>query len=377
MALLYLDGEDEITTAVGRIRSSDDAEVALVLPPGSRIGTSRINFRLLAREARDSDRHVVIVTLDAGVRSMAVAAGLPAFTSVAEYERGGQPAPVATGGEPGPGRASMAPPLAPPPMAARAAPSPTRSRSAPRLTAGRGLVVVFLVALVALAGAGAVFLLPSADITIVPNVEAIGPLNRTIVADTGALSADLATGVIPASEIALPLEASDTFPATGLKVVDTKATGKVTFTSNNTIGRFTIPAGSIVSTGSAIRFKTLAPVTTPKATVHGTTIVPGMASVRIEALEAGPASNVPADAISNIDTRPPNGDPSVLTVANTSATSGGTHTETKEVAQADVDAAMSTLQATLLAQLDAALAAPGTAPSGSTLIPSTAATGDP
>ena len=40
--IVYLDADDEITSAASRIRSADDARVGLVLPFGSRVATSRI-----------------------------------------------------------------------------------------------------------------------------------------------------------------------------------------------------------------------------------------------------------------------------------------------------------------------------------------------
>ena len=49
--IVYLDVDDEITSAAQRIRSSTATRVALVVPYGSRIATSRMNFRLLSREA--------------------------------------------------------------------------------------------------------------------------------------------------------------------------------------------------------------------------------------------------------------------------------------------------------------------------------------
>jgi hypothetical protein len=68
---------DEITTAIARLRASEDIRVAFVLPTGSRLGTSRINFRLLAREAQELPRQASIVTTEAGVRAIAVSAADP------------------------------------------------------------------------------------------------------------------------------------------------------------------------------------------------------------------------------------------------------------------------------------------------------------
>ena len=84
--IIYLDVDDEITSAAARIRDADGPRVALVLPYGSRIATSRINFRLLSREALINEKRLSIVAADAATRALAASAGLPVFGSVAEYE---------------------------------------------------------------------------------------------------------------------------------------------------------------------------------------------------------------------------------------------------------------------------------------------------
>jgi len=95
MAIFYLDIDDEITSAAARIRGTEDLVVVLVLPAGSRIATSRINFRLLAREAQQRSRRLSIVAPDASARALAATAGLAAFASTMEYESSvAQPASV-------------------------------------------------------------------------------------------------------------------------------------------------------------------------------------------------------------------------------------------------------------------------------------------
>jgi hypothetical protein len=84
--ILYLDVDDEITTAAARIRASDGTRIAMVLPQGSRVSTSRINFRLLARDATLNGKRLSIVAGDAATRALAASAGLPIFGTVAEYE---------------------------------------------------------------------------------------------------------------------------------------------------------------------------------------------------------------------------------------------------------------------------------------------------
>src|ERR1019366_9097804 len=84
--VFYLDVDDEITSAAARIRASQDPRVGLVVPPGSRIATSRSNFRLLAREALERNRTLSIVSTDPAARALAASAGLPVYATVAECE---------------------------------------------------------------------------------------------------------------------------------------------------------------------------------------------------------------------------------------------------------------------------------------------------
>ena len=92
-SIIYLDIDDEITSAAARIRAAEAVRIALVLPAGSHLATSRINFRLLAREAQGRSRQLMIVAPDASARALAASAGLPVFASVREMEAETNPAP--------------------------------------------------------------------------------------------------------------------------------------------------------------------------------------------------------------------------------------------------------------------------------------------
>jgi len=84
--IIYLEVDDEITSAAARIRDSEAARLAVVLPYGSRVATSRINFRLLSRDALTHEKRLSVVSGDPATRALAASAGLPVFSSVAEYE---------------------------------------------------------------------------------------------------------------------------------------------------------------------------------------------------------------------------------------------------------------------------------------------------
>src|SRR5688572_16948751 len=107
MSVWYLESDDEITDAVARLRATEDERVVLVVPPGSRIATGRINFRLLAREATARKLAFAVVSPDEQVRALAIAGGVVARSTVAEAEgaldRGEPAAPLV-----GPGTATAA-----------------------------------------------------------------------------------------------------------------------------------------------------------------------------------------------------------------------------------------------------------------------------
>ena len=64
-----------------------DPDAIVVVPPGSRIATSRINFKLLAREAAERRMNVVAVSDEPQVRALAISAGLPAYDSITAAEQ--------------------------------------------------------------------------------------------------------------------------------------------------------------------------------------------------------------------------------------------------------------------------------------------------
>jgi hypothetical protein len=414
--LVYLDVDDEITSAAARIRTTEAPQITLVLPYGSRLATSRINFRLLAREATERGKRLDIVTGDASARALAAAAGLPVHASVAAFE-------AARGGSGGSGSGAAMPPdgasanavasahavasdaeTAGPSSAAAGAGttqlalpelvgedgSPTRVISAPRrdaprvpivgparppipprlaIGAGVGVVIATLVI-----GLLALQLLPAATIVLHPRSQAVGPIQLTVEARADATAPDPANLVIPAQRFTYPLEASQTFPATGTKVVDAKATGNVTFSNFDTGSSNRIEAGSIVKTKDGIEFATLADVTLPNATIQFPfTIVPSTSTVGVEAIVAGPEGNVGNNTITVV---PKGENRRLLQVTNVEATSGGAHTEVTVVSQEDIATAQLALEEAVRTSLDAQVEARTGVPVGVTVYDETATVGE-
>jgi hypothetical protein len=429
--VLYLDVDDEITSAAARIRRAEGGRVVLVLPYGSKVATSRINFRLLARDALTHEKRLSIVAPDGATRALAASAGLPVFASVAEYEssleelgKGGgsggfavaaaatvpasaaaqatddePPGDAAEGVEPEPAAASdptvvMAIPAAAAPAAGLgaqpvlpAAPSRTAQPatrpaiSLPAFGGGRSiprtpvLIGAGIIALALLVGAvGAYVLLPSASVVVTPREQSVGPQTFSVVADITASEPDPEAGVVPADLISVDVSVEDTFESTGVRVERTRASGRVTFQSLDTSRTNTIPRGSIVSTEGGVQFRTLQAVRLPRAqVVPPLSINPSSASVDVEAVRNGTTGNVPANAITVV---PPAEDPSITQVRNQSPTEGGSRTEFPQVAQEDVDKALEALREQLDGSFRDQLSDPSVAPPGTTIFDETAVLGE-
>jgi hypothetical protein len=404
--IVYLDADDEITSAAARIRQTADDRVALVIPFGSRVATSRINFRLLAREAMANNRRLDIVAPDASARALAASAGIPVFASVGEYEsaldapaeEGPGPVPPIAGTNPpagavaGVGFAGLA-------AAAPAAGDPQgdveraaeldavvhRGREVPvvkprRKGPGKGLVAGLLLLLIALAAAGAAayLFLPAAEITVTPRILPVGPVAITVRADPAATAVDESGKVIPAQTVHVPVEVSGDFPATGKRTATTPATGGVRWKNCDPSASYTIPKGTLVRTASGVAFGLDEAVFLPVAVISGTGTNVALrcqtSDVAVTAVVPGPSGNVAAGAIRVVPARY---NRTLVSVSNPAPTTGGTTQDFTRVSKKDVDAAVKTLDAQLKAQFASELQSPAGVSPGSTVFPETAVLGTP
>ena len=419
MTIVYLDIDDEITSAASRIRASEGTRVAIVLPAGSRLGTSRMNFRLLAREAAVHGRQLAVVCPEASTRALAASAGLPVHASVLDYEAalertgsgdtpGSGPAPVSLAASRAPDAGTPAVDVAPgagaprsagssAPRAAGVAPEPGVHRSLPvarepeaaagdrfargggRAAGGRGarLVGFGLAGVVVLALlVAAVILLPSASILVVVRPEPLGPIRLVVTADPAAGAADPRAGLVPAKRITFPLSASGTFPASGTKVTETQATGAVRWQNCDPTRSYRIPGGTIVRTPAGTGFAIDETVFLPVAILSGNppVITCQVRDVTVTATRAGEAGNVAAGAITVV---PAAYNSVVIRVVNPAPTSGGSRTEAPLVSDKDVAGAWNELVARLDEQLSAVVADPAQIPAGMVAVAGTASRTDP
>jgi hypothetical protein len=376
MSVWYLELDDEITDAVARLRAAKDERVVFVVPAGSRIGTGRINFRLLAREAVSRGLGIALVSGDPQVRALAASAGLPTYASVGESERGaategplkqdavdGTPAAEGTGATatittaPGPGAGVRT-------AGSRPVRRPRSRRRVMAMTVG-GL------ALVGVVGGGALLALyqsvPTARILLALAPRAFPPrvialsvsASEPTSAETGTIQGQLARVTVPGSVQVIATERVD---------LSNSARGTVTFTNGGQVP-VAIPERTVVATPDGIAFQTLQVV--PAVPVGGT------ADVEVWALEQGQEGNVPAGSITVIPQ-----DAALAAqlgsggVINAEPTTGGQTGDQMRFSQEDYDDAVRRLTADLTARLRDAvpevdedtIAYPGTAQQASEVI---------
>jgi hypothetical protein len=397
VGVCYLEAEDEVTSALHRIRAVRDDQIVIVVPPGSRIATSRINFKLLAREAAERNLAAVAVSDEPQVRALAVSAGLPAYDSLAaaqealsarsrpddggvhgvDREAGDRPwaatrvMPVQDSDVPLGKRARVPDETAvlggatAPAGSTEASVGPGVARSGRRrrgrrrpsiaVLASTGLIAV----LVAGVAYGAWVFLPTASIALRPAAVEVRPSVFTVTADPDVAVVDPDAGVIPAEVLTVPLHVEGEFPATGIVAREIRAIGTVRFRSENTVEAVDVPSGTVLSTPDGAEFETTRDVTVPRADFATST--PGTADVAVRAVQPGPRGNVAAGEITVV---PDSLGAQLISVRNNAATSGGDRIEETVVSQQDFDAAFGSLSAQLDAALATAVADPANVPRG-------------
>jgi hypothetical protein len=393
MTVCYLEVDDEVTTAINRVRRISDGEVILVVPPGSRIATSRINFKLLAREAAERRLNMAAVSDEPHVRAMAISAGVPTYDTLAAAEmalisfsdndkllaaRIGKPVdvPNATMVLPGlPRQRPVAPTetsVMPSTGNEHAAVVAARRRAKQRRFSVAPILALGLLALLVGGVAyGAYVFLPTATITITPTTNSLIFPSFTVSADPDVAVADVAAGIVPAERLEIPIHVEGDFAATGIETRETRGAGIVRFRSENTVDEIGIGEGTIVATADGEQFQTIEAVTVPRADFATST--PGTVEVEVRAVRGGPRGNVPAETITVL---PNSLAAQLISVRNPQAIEGGARFEDQVVTREDYDAAVTALNAQLPDALAGVAVDPGLIPEGLTAFVETTELGD-
>lgn len=381
--IIYIDIDDEITSIIDKVRSSDSRIVALVLPKRATMLQSIVNMKLLKRTADTAKKHIVLITSESGLLPLAGAVSLhvaknlqskplipsgPEAGDADDAEVGEDE--LATGAdEPdldesksvgelaGTTRKSArttaaARPVSPDDDAIELDNSDdiadhdalVLDKSAkkkggskfkiPNFEKFRLLVILGGIGFVALL-AGlylAIFVMPKAKITIKTDSTTVNS-NITFTASTTTKELDEEGRVLPAQRQENKKTDTEKAPATGQKDIGTKASGNVTF-SNCSDSPVTVPAGTGISNGN-LTFITQEAVSLDAGNFNSNgsckTSGPHVSSGRVVAQNNGDQYNLSARDYTVA------GYSSVK--ASGQAMSGGTSKIVKVVAQADVDAA--------------------------------------
>lgn len=432
MSTIYLENDDEITTAIARLRAVTDGEVVLVVPPASRVATSRINFKLLAREANERKLNVAAVSDDPAVRALAVSAGLPTYDTIgaaenalANFREQDRKLAERLSGAPDdaeepevlrlprpplwsstrssdtsvmPAPAPDLPPFEPPAdsirnatfAAGRARMGATDSRFGDTRAMDTGLLTeietrserrrrgrripiapLLVLALLALLIGGVAY---GAYVLLPTATVTLTPETTTLRLDPFAVTADPGTAVVDPVTGTMPAQSI----AVPLHVTDTfTATGtQVSETKATGTVRFrsenTVNAVNVPA-GTFVATEDGVEFVTLEAAVVPTadfaTSTPGTVNVPVRAVRSGPNGNVPEHTIV---LAPRSISSQLVTVNNPAPTTGGARNETAVITQRDYDDAVATLTSRLDHALAVALADPNSVPRGLTAYPATA-----
>lgn len=334
--IIRLQGNEDIHALRTIVARAQTDRVLLVVPRRHPALNRLVRLKLLVRQAHDHGKQLALVTRDPDIRELAREINLSVFRSVSDGQRArrwaGASGILSGNGDlktAAVGATSQQPHPLPRPLTWRTGRAGVLERRRELGKGGdwgerialTGLGIGLLVVLVAVL----VLVVPSAQITLVPRQDQLSVL-VSFVADPDVEVANLGAATVPAQVISAVLEATAQTPTSGRKdVPDARATGTVLFV-NLTDQAVPVPAGTIVSTSSAIpvKFRTLQPVTVPPGADQ-------RAIAPIEAVRPGLEGNVAAQQINEIEG--PAG--VVLRVLNPDPIQGGTVKQAAIVTAAD------------------------------------------
>lgn len=358
--VIHIDTEDDITSIIGKIKSSKERIIALVPPRRIGVLQSAVNIRLLARAAKSADKRVVIITSDNVLAGLAATADIPvAKTLQSKPEIAEIPAlkvddnDVIDGGQLPVGDMADSARKKPKddkgsseadtPDAANKNKSPGNSaksnKKKPKIPdfnvfrkkfaligGGVLLLIIFLV--------WATWFAPHATVIITAKTKGVK------VSETVKLTTDDTVSAkddsIKVQKRELQKEISVEFAATGKKNVGEKATGSVRF-SNSSKNSVTIAAGTILKNND-LSYVLSSSVTVPAATLSwdcSDRTCSGTATASVRAAEGGSQYNAASGSMSiSVDG---------IKASLMSPTSGGTDKTATVVTASDVASAKSKL----------------------------------
>lgn len=347
--VLYLESDEEITSAIDKMLASDGDEIKIVVPKSSALLQSIVNQKLLKKAADDAGKSLILVTTDrisshlAGRVGLAVASSLKAEAVVPESQ-GEAPSMESEVIEEAPTPIETAATSASEPEITPLSAEPTVSKDGgskePKVPNFGGLQKKVLIGigvlLLTMAAYGANFFLKRATVTLFAQAERIESEFDFKIATEGGTDADRA--IVAGEELSVNKEFSTKFAATGKKDVGTKAKGQMTVYNGYDANPRSFPAGSRFIASDGKVFRADSDFTVPGGSLVAGSISPGTTTVGVTADQAGDQYNL-APAKYNIPGQP------AQVYGQGGQMSGGTTKEVTVVSQEDLDKAQTELLA--------------------------------
>ena len=325
--IIHLTPDDDPAGVSDRIEWANAERVALVMPSRFTHPWRELDYALLLHAARRNGCELAVVSARIEDRQLAHTTGLLAFTSL---------------------RQAVARQWIPnddvDPVERQAAPRRFRPSSLRRFFSRPNYFLIglrLLVALVTVAVlvAAVLIIVPTANVTLTASSQKISRI-VPLTLDTQSEKVDVTARTLPAQRIDVILEDTASTPTTGAKDIPTGNAHGTVVLFNLLTTPYTVTKNTVVRTTSAsiaARFVTLSTVLVPPG---------GQTQVGIEALDKGPAGNVPAYQINLVE-----GVAGLAIKAlNPGPTSGGGIVTKRAVTLADYQRARATLMDKLMLQ---------------------------
>lgn len=314
--IFYLEGDEEITSVIDKIRQAKASRISLVVPREATILQSVVNLKIIAKEANRVGKEIAIITADKIGRNLAAQVGLPVLESLKSPRPVFQP--------PAPELKSQEiieidlsqkqPPTQDKPkgvsvhhfqegrplLKTKERPNIESPWPKTRIISGierqklKKIIGIILTAAAVLIITGLFLIWPKTDIIIKVEAE-----NFQKTFDLKVIGQENPSDNMQAAEdfkgkfINLTREKEAKFPATGRKNLGGKASGTLSLYNYWDSNPQNLGVGTKFSSSSKT-FLGKSAASIPGTSIRGGNIVPGTASVEIEAENPGEEYNVPA-----------------------------------------------------------------------------------
>jgi hypothetical protein len=369
---LYLEGDEDITSAIDKLKKSIGSSVQIVVPKRSTLLQSVINQKLLKKAAKDAGKQLVLVTNDRVAIDLAARVGLAIAPSLGAEAMLAAPritAPIRNDDiivddgtdEPEPpvvSRSTTSIRKTAPVMATKelddeanapledvsAVPTGDKVAKSPKVPnfskLQKRLLWVFILAVLVVGYFVGMHYFTTGKVVIYAN-GAKADINAPIIVDSALTTSNFAANTLAGVIVSVSHNLSTTFTPTGKKNIGTKASGSVTVSNNSGAAqplsagtRFTAPDGNVFRSTQ----DSSVPAATASVAANGqVNKQPGTATVAVAADQPGDTYNEAAGQKYGIPGLP--ADQQLLITAVGSQMTGGTSKTVNVVTQADVDKA--------------------------------------